>query len=102
MSKYKYVDLVVVNHPDDDRDFLYLAPRWSGLEQGDEVICDSETGARPAVVRRVCTVEIGGDQEVLSMLFYLAKVNEKPIHRVLSKVEVRDLTWEAEDDTLEH
>ena len=93
---FKYVDLVVCRFPDDDRDFLFCAPRWSGLEAGDQVVAETDGGNRVAQVQAVCTIDIG-DNNIVSMILYLAKV-EKPLHRVLSKVVFSDFEYEEDED----
>ena len=50
------LDLVLCKHPNDNRVFLFRAPMNSGLQEGDDVICDTRRGENPAKVIQVCTV----------------------------------------------
>lgn len=91
----KYMDLVVVRTQRDDRDWLCVAPVWSGLKEDDEVICERDGGVIPALVRKVITID--ADAEVMEVILYLAKA-EMPLKRVVSKVEYREFTYKEESN----
>lgn len=51
-----FIDLVVCTLPVDNKKYLYEAPRFSNLEQGDNVILDDADGKRFATVVDCVTV----------------------------------------------
>lgn len=96
----KYIDLVVVRHPNDDRDFVYQAPSWSDLKEDDEVVCEAEGMPLYGLVKKTCHADFDFHADEISVILYLAKA-EMPLKRILSKVTYKEFEYsEDEDDTV--
>jgi len=90
-----FIDLVAVSFPLDKRNYLYEAPRWTGLEQGDEVIVQDDDGRHSGIVLDSVTVTKDDDK-------YNFIVNamgaEKPLARVIQKVTYHKLDWKEDEE----
>ena len=92
MIDKNYVDLVVCKHDGCDAHFLFQAPAWSGLEEGDLVIV---YGDQKATVMNKITVDPTSEEYD----FIVDATNAiKPLKRVLKKVTFRDFVYEEVDN----
>ena len=90
-----YIDLVACKHPNDNRAYLFKAPNFSHLKNGDKVIVETRLGEKEVEV--VATYTIGSDQdELLSMIIALSGA-EIPLKRVLKKITYREFEYEEEE-----
>jgi len=90
-----YIDLVACKHPNDNRAYLFKAPKFSNLKNGDKVIVETRLGEKEVEV--VAKYTIGSDQdELLSMIIALSGA-EIPLKRVLKKITYREFEYEEEE-----
>ena len=90
-----YIDLVACKHPNDNRAYLFKAPSFSRLENGDKVIVETRLGEKEVEV--ITTYTIGSDEaELLSMIYALSGA-EIPLKRVLKKITYREFEYEEEE-----
>ena len=90
-----YIDIVLCRHPYGSKTFLFQAPAWSGLTQGDDVIVDTINGTQPAQVAHVYTVE--QDSKIEDFVI-CASGAYKPLKRILKRVIYRDFDYPEEDE----
>ncbi len=88
----KWVDLVIVRQGDTNK--LFIAPGFSYLGNGDEVICDTCRGDQPGTV--VATLSREEGDGVYS--FVKEMIGNKPLRKILRKVTYSDLTWQEDSD----
>ena len=82
MSNYK--TLVVCKHDGDNRNFLFYAPSFTTLENGDKVLVDTCNGEQIAtVVTSCCTALSGSDVENAIRMICGAK--DKELKKVVGK-----------------
>lgn len=62
----KYLDLVLCEHSENGKRFLFRAPEFSMLKQGDLVVTDTRMGDSPAKVLDVLTVT--EDEKTMSFI----------------------------------
>lgn len=76
---------------------LLKAPFFTPLEEGDELVVETETGESPAVLRAFATM--GTDSEAYQFILQSLGARE-PLPRVLKIVyrDVRVLNWEEEEN----
>lgn len=91
-----YIDLVICKHDGSNKPFLFQAPAWSRLSNGDSVIVDTCHGKQTATVQAVCTVERGSQEYVCMMM--AAKATH-PLRKVLSRVYYADFSYPEEETT---
>ena len=93
-----YVDYVAVQTSGRDDFMLVIAPAWSNLKTGDEVIVDTIRGHFPAVVKAVSTIQ-KDDEPLKHLIRLLAGYREDAnLKRVISKVVYEPLTFETEEE----
>lgn len=78
-------DFVLCKHPNDNRNFLFRAPAYSGLNKGDTVMVDTKYGEQLAKVVSCVTVDTL-DQPKIDFIINAMDVEGKEIKRVLSRV----------------
>ncbi len=78
----KFVQFVVCQHTGCSKKYLFYSPAFSNIEEGDEVLVDTQFGARKATVIAVCT---SCSEDVERVLRVLAGAGGKPIKRVIGK-----------------
>lgn len=92
----KMVDLVLCERGlHSGQKFLFQAPAFSWLENGDRVLVDTEHGESDAAVVSVCTVNIASEQ--YDMIMQACGVSE-PLKKVISKITYRKLEYEGESE----
>lgn len=89
-----FVDVVVCKHENDNRPFLFQAPAWSHLENGDSVIVDTRNGERRATVQAVCTVETGTEAWICLVMAAKATL---PLRKVIGKIRVDKFAYEESE-----
>ena len=89
-----YVDLVSVQFTPDGKQYVFRAPRWSGLTPGKKVVCETSLGNNEGEVI-ACTTVTPGDSEY-EFICKLAGVTE--LKRVLSVVKYSEFTYDDESD----
>ena len=78
----KYVQFVVCQHDGEIKKYLFYAPAFSDIKEGDEVLVDTQFGERKATVLAVC---ISSSDDVERALRVLAGTGGKKIKRVIGK-----------------
>lgn len=91
----KYIDLVLCQHPNDNRNFLFVAPAWSRLQRGDNVMVDTRNGKCLAIVQDTALVEKDSD---LYIFIVTASKATLPLKKVISKIEYHEFEYEEESD----
>lgn len=88
----KQFDFVLCKHPNDNRNFLFRAPAFSGLAKGDEVIVDTKYGRQLATVESC--VNLDESETDLIDLIMTATGASKEIKKVISKVKYMNFEYE--------
>ena len=91
-----YIDLVACKHANNDKVFLFRAPRFSYLNKGDMVIVETKNGESEATVEASRTVDLH-DNDFVEFICCLSGA-ELPLKRVLKKVTYREFDYMEEDD----
>lgn len=91
-----YIDYVLVQHEQSNKPFLFIAPAFSRLEDGDEVIVDTIHGKARGKVLASST--IAKDDDSLISLIKQATGAYGEVRKVVARVRTFDLTWEDEED----
>lgn len=78
----KCVQFVVCQHNCNSIKYLFYAPAFSNIEEGDEVLVDTQFGEKRATVLAVCNTS---SEDVERTLRVLTGAKEKPIKRVIGK-----------------
>ena len=91
-----FIDLVVVSFPLDKRNYLYEAPRWTGLEQGDDIVVQEKDGYKHEGIV-IDSVTVTKDDDKYNFIVN-AMGAEKPLARVVSKIEYRKLDWKEDEE----
>ena len=86
-----FIDLVVCTYPLDHNKYLYIAPRFSNFEQGDEVVVEEKDGKRVAVVQD-CETFTYDDDKYNFVLNAMGAIT--PLRRIVSKVVYHEMNWE--------
>lgn len=88
-----YVDLVIVRHRGTDTSpYIFMAPHFTHLEEGDMVEVETCKGTSEAVVLGSCTV--AEDSEYYKCFSLMAKM--KPFKRVLKVYKATNLVYGEE------
>jgi len=90
-----FIDLVVCTYPVSNKKYLYEAPKFSGLEQGDEVIVKDAAGDHAAIVLE-CETFTKDDEKYC---FIVNAMNaELPLARVMSKIVYHKFDWKEDEE----
>ena len=92
-----YIDLVACKHMNNDRSFLFKAPKFSYLSKGDKVIVETKRGNAEATVEASYTTDFNNDTELLELIIALSGA-ELPLKKVLKKITYREFDYMEEDD----
>jgi hypothetical protein len=92
-----YVQFVVCQHTDSIKKFLFYAPYYATIKNGDEVLVDTQFGERRATV--LATYSTSSD-DAENILRVLAGIEDKPIKRVIGKYKFDKFEY-SEDETNE-
>lgn len=93
----KYVQFVVCQHPCDSKKYLFYAPAFSDIKEGDSVLVETEFGRRRATVLAFCTIcDTGTDVE--RALRALAGVEDKPLKRVIGKYQFTKFNYSEDEN----
>lgn len=90
MSEYK--DYVLCKHQS-ERVFLFEAPAWSRLKEGDKVVVDTQYGQNEATVVKIITLSEIADKEYIEIMVFLANATE-PLRKVIGKVELKEFRYQ--------
>ena len=92
-----YIDAVLVKHPSCDKLFLFQAPAFSYLNEGNNVIC--ETKVSPEAEGEV--VAIRTVEKNSAELQFIAKCSGAtlPLNKIKAIVRVSELKYEDEEST---
>ncbi len=90
-----YVDLVLCKHEKVGKGFLFVAPPFTHLKRGDDVIVDTKKGKQPAIVIDSITTNIHSDDYM-----FIRKMNGmRELKKVLGKIVYLDYSEEEKDVT---
>lgn len=90
-----YVKYVVCKHTDNGKIYLFYAPFFSNINNGDEVLVDTQFGEKRATVLETCDVATGSDVE--KTLLMLSGANKKTIKRVIGKYNFAKFDYEEDE-----
>ena len=85
-----YIELVLVKHQKCPKYFLFQAPRWSHLEPGTEVTCETKHGIATGEVVKSCTVEPNSEEYEM---IKLACEADDEIKKILGVIQVKELDY---------
>ena len=92
-----YIDLVLCKN-EDEEEMLAKAPAWSNLKEGDWVILEKEDIHKKAIVEKVITIKLMGDE----ISFILMATRNNPLKtKVRSKIKKENFSYpedEPEDE----
>jgi hypothetical protein len=91
----KFIDYVTVEHENNRHPYLFIAPAFSGLKDGDSVIVETSRGKQLAQVKAVTTVNMEDD---IADFIIKSTGATNPLKRVLQKVVYQDFEYEDEDE----
>lgn len=92
-----YVQFVVCQHTGDSKKYLFYAPAFSDIKEGDSVLVETEFGKRRATVLAFCTIcDTGTDVE--RALRALAGVENKPLKRVIGKYQFVKFNYSEDEN----
>ena len=91
----KFVQFVVCQHTGCSKKYLFYSPAFSNIEEGDEVLVDTQFGARKATVIAVCT---SSSEDVERVLRVLAGAEEKTIKRVIGRYQLVKLDYSGDEN----
>lgn len=91
----EYIDLVVCKHYGNDTPFLFQAPAWSHLKEGDRVVVDTRKGEHEATVVFSDCVDVESDEMNLAICASNATL---PLRKVLKKVVYREFEYKEDED----
>lgn len=80
MSKIE--QFVVCQHTGNSKKYLFYSPTYYSIEQGDEVLVDTQFGEKRATVLAVCMLY---GEDAKRALRVLAGAEDEPIKRVIGK-----------------
>lgn len=91
-----YIDLVLCQQPRGA--YLFYAPAFSYLGEGQHVIVDTKLGEMPATV--ISTYTVDKDSEAYNFILKMleAKGATLPLKRVLAKIDHRELEYKEDTD----
>ena len=90
-----YIDLVACKHANNDKVFLFQAPCFSHLVEGDKVIVETRYGNAEAEVIR--SYVVGTDDDELIDMFIALSGAKKPIRKVLKKIIYKEYEYKEEE-----
>jgi len=98
----EYIDVVLVKHHETDYEtYMFQAPRWSYLKEGDEVIVETCRGEQKATVVASYTVSPEYNEEEFNFILKASKA-KLPLKKVLKKVEYETFSYpEPEPEEVE-
>ena len=91
----KYVQFVVCQHTGCSKKYLFYSPAFSNIEEGDEVLVDTQFGAQKATVLAVC---ISSSEDVERSLRVLAGAEDEPIKRVIGKYQFVKFDYSGDEN----
>ena len=90
-----YVDLVVVRHSGTDTSpYIFMAPKFSDLREGDMVEVETCKGKTTGTVLESCTV----DNESKEYKCFVLMAKMKPFKKVLRVLKAKDLIYEEDEN----
>ena len=91
---HKYIDMVLVKHKEVGEPYLFVAPAFSHLERGDNVLCSTEKGDQTGIVISSVTVDELGDE-----FKFIRQMNcMRRLKKIKAKVTITELKYEEEKD----
>ena len=93
----RFVQFVVCKHTGDSKKYLFYAPAFSDIKEGDSVLVETEFGKRRATVLAFCTI-CDNDTDVERALRALAGVEDKPLKRVIGKYQFTKFNYSEDEN----
>lgn len=93
----EYVQFVVCKHAGNSIKYLFYAPVFTNIKEGDEVLVDTKYGEKRATVLAVCSTS---SDDVERTLRVLSGTKDKPLKRVIGKYQFTKFDYD-EDETNE-
>ena len=91
-----YIDVVVCRHDGGEKPFVFRAPAWSHLNEGDKVIVETYKGESMATVLKCASV--AKDSEELDVIVSASGAS-LPLKKVLQKVKFIDFQYDDEEES---
>lgn len=95
---HKYIDMVLVKHEEIGKPYLFIAPAFSHLNRGENVICSTEKGDQTGIVISCITVDELGDE-----FKFIRQMNGmRSLKRIKAKITINEMVYEEEKDGTDH
>ena len=91
----KYVQYVVCKLPLNSIKYLFYAPAFANIKEGDEVLVDTQGGEKRATVLAVC---ITSSDDVERALRVLTGGEDKPVKRVIGKYQFYKFDYSEDEN----
>lgn len=91
-----YIDLVACKHMNNDRSFLFKAPKFSYLDKGDKVMVETKHGNAEATVEASYTID-PEDNDLMKLILSLNGA-ELPLKKVLKKIKYIDFEYKEDEE----
>lgn len=91
-----YIDLVLVRHHESPKKYLFRAPAFSHLVEGDAVFCETSKGEMLGEVLAVKTVNVD-DGETLEFIRESTNAHF-PLKRITGKLVLNQFNYSEEDN----
>lgn len=90
-----YMDLVLCQHFDSNKLYLFRAPAFSRLKSGDAIIVETKNSDAVALVKESITISIDNTK---TFKFVLEATGAKlPLKRVIGKIECKPFEYEKNE-----
>lgn len=91
-----YIDLVACKHMNNDKAFLFHAPKFTHLDKGDKVIVETKKGNAEATVEASYTID-PDDNDLMELILSLSGA-ELPLKKVLKKIKYIDFEYKEDEE----
>ena len=91
-----FIDLVGCKHSNNDKVYLFYAPKFTHLDKGDKVIVETKKGNAEATVEASYTID--PDYNDLMELILSLSGAELPLKKVLKKIKYIDFEYKEDEE----
>lgn len=91
----KVEQFVVCQHTGNSKKYLFYSPAYSDIEEGDEVLVDTQFGEKKATVLAVCALYGEDGKRALRLL---ADAEDEPLKRVIGKYQFVKLDYSEDEN----
>ena len=90
-----YVDFVLCNHEGSEKNYLFYAPAFSGIQKGNQVVVDTKNGTKVVNVVSVATVP----RDNLQFIDFIMNATgaDNDVKKVISVIQYREMDYSEEE-----